>query len=212
MIIPSIIVVDFILLLALSWGLSNRGRGWGPLVGAPKWQFTVANLLNRDTMAAWHGISVVLACLAFGVPLWWQGTALAACTAIFWRLAVTRGWGEYQDGRDNTNDEIKWIDDLAMNIAARLPVRFLRPHWIDGISMALRGVYYVPIYIAAGLIMDSWWFALPAAFFWQAGAVYATLWRKGPNQDPTLWAEWIDDTIRGLLFFTAFAGSAGLVG
>lgn len=205
-----------IILLALSWGLSNRGRGWGPInPKPPKWQAWLSEFCDRNTMAAWHGISIILAAIAFDVPLWWQPMALALSTAALWRFGTSPGWGEYQDGKITGNNEIAWIDRLVKWL---LPSRKFEtdPALIDGVSMAIRGIYYLPIFIAAGLIMESAWFALPAAFFWVPGAVYGYFWHRVPDRRKVayvvLYAEWVDDTIRGLFFFIAFAGSLRLVG
>lgn len=195
--------VLIIALLALSWGGSNRLRGWGSNEQSPKWQqFLTAQVFNRYTTAAWHGITAAWYMHHLTGLHTWPIYGFGAVVALLWYFAVVFGWGEYQDGQVPTNDEIGWIDWWVIRATSILPARFARAHWIDGISMGLRGLFYVPMHLACGLIAASWWFALPAAFFWQAGVVYVYVW-KNTRGDFVLVAEWVDDTIRGLLFFAA---------
>lgn len=199
-----------IIALSLSWGASNRGRGWGPMPGAPAWQVKLSGLLSRDTMALWHALTAGWAAWHLGLPLWWQAAVFGAATGALWRFAVSPGWGSYQDGWRILYDEIGWIDWLLKKLAKVLPARIATdPKWMDGIGMGLRGVYYLPIYGVAGYLTQSWWFLLPAAFFWQAGVIYAVLWKRIPEDQRiakvVFYAEWVDDTVRGLLFFTATA-------
>ena len=188
------ILAGIYLLLALSWGLSNRGRGWGPAsLTPPAWLVRLSEFCGRDTMAAWHGMSATWWGWVLGASPWpLAGLFLAAGPC--WRLAVTKGWGEYQDGQRADNHEIAWIDWLVRTqIAPRLPVKYATDaNVIDGIAMSFRGAYYLPMPLVAGLSLTSWWFAIPAAFFWLPGLVYFLLHRYlGPQSDVTAWVEWV---------------------
>lgn len=220
-------IVAAIILFSFVWGLSNRGRGYGPRAGAPAWQVWAANhLLHRDSMAGVHGLSVYLFTRYLGEGLW-PSLILAVVVAVTWRVAVSPGWGEYQDGKRINNNERPWIDAFmnklllpgmvklaewmlwgpSARLARNAPAVYSlteNPRFVDGVSMGLRGGWYLPIYIVTGFYLGSWWMLLPAVFFWQSGMVYAVLW-KVRGGDVVFHAEWIDDSLRGLLFSSALA-------
>lgn len=200
-----------VLLYAINFGLTNRARGWG----------RYKTFTNRDVLALWLAISTFGLLTYFQADLaLWAKIFVSVVTSGLWRLAVSPGWGEYFDFTDYPNFEIAWIDQsvawlhirmkrgfrgwLGRRLNTRLNHAANDPVFLDGVSFALRGVYYLPIYIFSGLALASWWFALPAALFWQDGVVYYQC-KKRFGGDYVREAELIGGALRGLLFGAAIA-------
>ena len=188
-----------IFLTAGIWSLANRGRGWGG--GKTKTgQWFAKYVINRETMAVVCAASLAGYLYALTGHL---GVAMGLFVVVFlfWWLGVLFGWGEYFDGSGGVNHEIAWIDRLMLWVFHHYPMTGDR---IDNISMGLRGTYYLPMFIMAGVVTHSWWFALPAAFFWQDGFIYGQAYRDTPKgQDFVRVAEFSGGGLRG--FFMALA-------
>lgn len=186
--------------VAIIWSLANRGRGWGPAAGAPKWKVYAAKACNRYTMSAVCAGSLT----GYAYLL---GFSELECRLLFgsvflgWYLGVLPGWGEYFDGSNNRNHEVKFIDDFMFWVAHHVP---LTGSQIDNISFGLRGVFYLPLFIMAGLALQSWAFVLPALFFWQDGIVYGTA-RRTVTGDYVRAAEFAGGAFRGYLMACAVA-------
>ncbi len=200
-----------LILLAISWSIINRLRGWGNgwnktekpdwLVWAQKYVFTRHWLaLLQGAITGWYAYSLGFDHRAI--------LGVSGAVAIGWWFGVLFGWGEYFDGTDKPNDEIHWIDQLVGSRIIPWMQDAKRPGWIkkvaskiwwkDALSFGLRGTYYLPMYLGVAYFAQSSWAMLPALFFWIDAVTYATARNAGAG-DFVRWAELAGGFLRGLM-------------
>ena len=190
-----------ILFVTSTWGLFNRGRGWGPLPGSNPSKFIVwlSEACDRWSMAICSTVTLLL--FAYSLHYWPMMTLIYAVpvTILGWWFAVVHGIGEYQDGQRSNNDEIEWIDAIAR---WKFKNRIVSAATVDNFSAGLRGTYRLPLYLALGVLLHTWWLILPALFFWTPGVCYQYI-RPRIKGDPEFWVEWADFMIVGFLISVA---------
>ena len=186
-----------ILFVTITWGLFNRGRGWGD--AKTKFGVWLSERCNRWTMGAASSLTLVL--FAYTLHHWPNRTLLIMIpvTLLGWFFAVVHGIGEYQDGQKATNDEIEWIDAIAR---WKFKNKIVSAATVDNFSAGLRGIYRLPLYLALGVLLHTWWLILPALFFWTPGVCYQYI-RPIVKGDYEFWVEWADFMIVGFLISVA---------
>jgi hypothetical protein len=188
-----------------------------------------SHVLKRETLAAFGAAPIALWLTYLGAPnsTVWQ---VFGIVTLGWWFGVVVGIGDYQDMRKIPNHEIKWIDKTVHPFLVWLshwmrfqPIPILARQYptvhrwaysalvVDNISMGLRGVYMLPMFILTGFALEQWhgfaWaMLLPIAFFWQAGLVYHFC--RNIKVDHVFWCEWIDDAVRCVLLLAAIIFSA----
>lgn len=84
--------------------------------------------------------------LFFGLMAW--DPYIGLIVAIGWALWAVKGWGDYFDFSDRRNDEVSWIDTIVLKRAPSGPIN-------DLISMSLRGLFILPLFIALSVYFTS---------------------------------------------------------
>lgn len=185
-----------VLLVGLSWGLFNRARGWGD--ATTKFGQWLSHQCDRWSMALCSAITLTV--FLYYLNVWDLATLVITFPVIVlgWFCAVVWGVGDYLDGHTYPNKEIKWIDSLV-NWLFKNKTPTART--VDNISIGLRGIYRLPLYILLGLLLQTYWMAIPVFFFWSPALVYKLVRNMKP--DPQFYAEWLDFFILGSLIATA---------
>lgn len=183
-------------LVVVAWGGINRLRGWGPLEGTPHYKFwsRVAAFFGRDTCALMLATVSYYWLTYLGMEALIAGIA-SLSMAAGWRVAVTPGWGEYQDGQVADNHEISWIDRTVRKYS-----HSTNPMVVGAVSMSLRGAYYVLVWVPLAIAMQSWAPLLGILSFWQTGVLYYLYFKYPIKGDYVMRIEWIDNALRGLWF------------
>jgi hypothetical protein len=128
-------------ILYILFGAANdRFRGWSPK-GEKKDYTILQRFLSAITGKIFFTpLYQAIATYAYAGNCW-----IMAIVGIGWQIGVVYGTGDYHDGTDKLNNEVKWIDDLVIKI---LPSGF----WNDLVSMGIRNfAYFAPTFIALGL-------------------------------------------------------------
>lgn len=73
---------------------------------------------------------------------------IGAIVAIGWALWAFKGWGDYFDFSDRRNDEVRFVDELIGRHVNPSPLN-------DMLSMSLRGLFILPLFIALSVYLSS---------------------------------------------------------
>lgn len=118
------------MILAIIFALINRLRGW---------ESGYQQFHSKYLCAVYLGVIT-------GVYAWdW---VIGVIVAMGWALWAARGWGDYFDFSSNKNDEIAQIDAL---LAPHVPSGALN----DALSMSIRGLFILPLFIALSVYLLS---------------------------------------------------------
>ena len=164
------------MMMVILSALINRLRGW------------------ESGWERWHGkypCALMMGC-AWG--RYGHDALVGIIVAIGYALWATRGWGDYMDFSLRRNDEVDWID--------RLTCRLYQP-WRDGCSMALRGLYALPMFAALSLYQLTFMPVLVGIMMVAQGVFYYVGWRYWPDMSgrATVLAEWLTGAWMGTLLW-----------
>lgn len=108
--------------------LINRLRGW------------------ETGYEKWHG---KYPCAVYMGLLWGllsMDAVIGLIVAIGWALWAFKGWGDYFDFSDRRNDEVDWIDAVVLKRVPSGPMN-------DMVSMSLRGLFILPLFVALSVYL-----------------------------------------------------------
>lgn len=137
----------------LAFAVFNYLRGWGPtdlFDKPPLWRKIAAHVTSKVGTGIMAGFFVFLwKWLGVGDPLP-ASSHVALIVALGWYVWALRGWGDYWDFLELKNKEIGFIDSFVGRI-------FKPGEKNDLLSMALRGMFFYPAFVALAWYLSSWW-------------------------------------------------------
>ena len=183
------IIIAAILYLVLS-SVLNVCRGGGFFRKERKNYFKLPKAVTSILQGVCTGILFIFS----GLPMVVCAISIAihAACVLLW---ASPGWGKYFGvftGWDRSHEEeVNWIDYIINKQLAKHPESKL---WY-GIGMTLRGLYYLPCYIALAFIDIRVLYAIP--FLFSQGLIYGLVGRIFfPKSDPIIWIE----VVMGVVF------------
>lgn len=177
----------------------NRLRGWGPTDNVVNRSFTLRALSFATSKYVCAIYVALLSLLLLGVSYIEAGIIMAG-----WALWAVPGWGEYFDFQRKDNDEIGWIDWLVSRLN-------FDAYMADTVSMALRGLYGYPLFVALSLYAGEYHGLLIGLLLLLQGPIYYISYLIRDGVKHVEMAEVIMGFLWGALLFSQFALSSKML-
>jgi hypothetical protein len=147
------------IIFIISIAIIHRLRGWSP---SEEKELT----LQQKFLSAITGkVFFCPSYLGLSAYLYTGDWIFALIAALGYQLYVVLGWGDYWDGSDRVNKEVGLIDDLVG--------KYLEPgFWNDFVSMSLRGLICLPLFIGLAFYQGELLTALSGILMSLQGGIY----------------------------------------